>query len=52
VALDGLVTLGAEPAARLEVLEVLAAAREIAAVEKREWIDEAIEQISPADRPA
>ena len=48
VALDGLVTLGGEPAARMRALEVLAAAREIAAADKREWIDEAIGQIPPA----
>ena len=48
VALDGLVTLGGEPAARMGALEVLAAAREIADVDKQEWIDEAIEQIPPA----
>ncbi len=52
VALDGLVTLGGEPAARMGALEVLAAARETVAVDKREWIDEAIEQIPPADKPA
>ena len=52
VALDGLVMLGAEPTARIRALEVLAAAREIAALDKREWIDEAIEQIPPADGPA
>ena len=52
VALDGLVTLGGEPAARMGALEVLAAAREIAPVDKREWIEEAIEQIPPADKPA
>ena len=51
VALDGLVTLGGEPTVRSGALEVLAAAREIAAVDRREWIDEAIEQIPPADGP-
>ena len=46
VALDGLVVLGGVAA-----LDVLTNARGIATVEKREWIDEAVGQISEAQRP-
>jgi len=45
VALDGLVTLGDNPAIRNVIVETLVAARENANAEKRSWIDEAIEQI-------
>ena len=44
--LDGLVVLGGKPA-----LDVLTAARGSASADKREWIDEAIEQIGDSERP-
>jgi hypothetical protein len=50
-ALDGLVMVGDQPAARTHALEILAAAREIADSEKRNWIDEAVGQI-PTIGPA
>jgi hypothetical protein len=45
LALDGLVTLGGNPAIRNVVVETLVAARENANADKRAWIDEAIEQV-------
>jgi hypothetical protein len=47
-ALDGLVMLGDDPAGRTRARAVLAAAREGADADKRDWIDEAIGQIPPA----
>ena len=46
VALDGLVSLGGRAA-----LDVLSVARETASPRKREWIEEAVEQIRQASRP-
>jgi hypothetical protein len=51
-AIDGLVMIGDDPAARTNVLEILAAAGEIADAEKRSWIDEAVGQIPPLGRSA
>jgi hypothetical protein len=51
-ALDGLVMIGDDLTGQTHVLEVLAAAREVADAEKRSWIDEAVGQIPPATRPA
>ena len=45
-ALDGLASLGTRAA-----LDVLRVARETANPQKREWIDEAVEQIHQASRP-
>jgi HEAT repeat protein len=45
-ALDGLVTLGEDPAARPRALEILDSARKSADPKKQEWIEEALSQIS------
>jgi hypothetical protein len=46
-ALDGLVSLGWEQAnARPQVLDILRAKREVVQSEQREWIDEAMDQVS------
>jgi hypothetical protein len=47
-ALDGLVTLGEDPAARTRALEILAEEKASADPEKQEWIEEAQNQITGA----
>jgi hypothetical protein len=52
-ALDGLVYLQWDEAtARDKVVEILRAAKQMADTERRDWIDEALDQVSWANRPA
>jgi hypothetical protein len=52
-ALDGLVYVGwDEVTARDEVMEILRAAKQMADTERRDWIEEALDQVPWANRPA